>query len=114
VLPHASLLVTHAGWGTINAGLSCGVPLVCIPCGRDQPDGARRVVDAGAGVTVSKSASPKRIRAAVVKALADERLRDGAAHMATALGRQDGAEAAVREIVDVAAGVAPTRHPSLS
>ena len=98
VFPHASLVVTHAGWGTVNAALSCGVPLVCIPCGRDQPDGARRVADAGAGVIVPKSASPRRIRDAVAKALDDRQLRDGAARMATALGRQDGAEAAVREI----------------
>jgi MGT family glycosyltransferase len=105
VFPHASLVVTHAGWGTVNAALSCGAPLVCIPCGRDQPDGARRVADAGAGVIVSKSASSARIRAAVAKALDDPRLRDGAARMASALGRQDGADAAVREIVDVAAPV---------
>lgn len=105
VLPRASLVVTHAGWGTVNAALSCGVPLVCIPCGRDQPDGARRVADAGAGVIVPKSASAKRIRSAVAKALDDRRLRDGAARMATALGRRDGAEAGVREIVEVTAAV---------
>ena len=99
VFPKASLVVTHAGWGTINAALSCGVPLVCIPCGRDQPDGARRVADAGAGVVVRKSASSKRIRRAVVGALADPALRTSAARMATALGRQDGAEAAVREVL---------------
>lgn len=104
VFPQASLVITHAGWGTINAGLSCGVPLVCIPCGRDQPDGARRVADAGAGVVVSKSASERRIRAAVVKALEDPGLRAGAARMATALGQRDGAEVALGELVDVAGG----------
>ena len=102
VFPQASLVITHAGWGTINAGLSCGVPLVCIPCGRDQPDGARRVAQAGAGVVVSKSASARRIRAAVITALEDPRLRAGAARMATALGRRDGAEVALGELVDVA------------
>lgn len=112
VFPHASLVVTHAGWGTVNAALSCGVPLVCIPCGRDQPDGARRVADADAGVIVPKSASPRRIREAVAKALDDRRLRDGAARMAMALGRQDGAETAVREIVDVAAGAPAAVDPS--
>ena len=101
VLPEASLMVTHAGWGSINASLSCGVPLVCIPCGRDQPDGARRVEAAGAGVIVPKSASARRIRDDIARALADDRLRQGAARMATALGQQDGAATAVREIVDV-------------
>ena len=103
VFPQASLVVTHGGWGTINAALSCGAPLVCIPCGRDQPDGARRVSDAGAGVIVRKSASPNRIRAAVVDALRDPQLRAGAARMASALGRRDGAEAAVREILSLTA-----------
>jgi UDP:flavonoid glycosyltransferase YjiC (YdhE family) len=100
VFPEASLVVTHAGWGTISAALSCGVPLVCIPCGRDQPDGARRVVDAGAGVLVSKSASARRIRTAVAKVLDDGELRAGAARMAAALGRRDGTEEAVAEILD--------------
>jgi MGT family glycosyltransferase len=104
VLPHASVMVTHAGWGTINAGLSCGVPLVCIPCGRDQPDGAQRVVEAGAGVVLPKRASARRIRAAVAKALDDPALRAGAARMEVALGRQDGASVAAREIVATCAG----------
>jgi UDP:flavonoid glycosyltransferase YjiC (YdhE family) len=75
---------------------------VCIPCGRDQPDGARRVVDAGAGVVVRQSASPRRIRDAVARALDDGNLRDGATRMATAMGRQDGTDAAVRHIIDMA------------
>ncbi|MGQ0831307.1 MAG: nucleotide disphospho-sugar-binding domain-containing protein [Microthrixaceae bacterium] len=100
VFPHADLVVTHAGWGTINAALSCGLPMVCIPCGRDQPDGARRVADAGAGVIVKKTASAARIRAAIAAVLDDPALRAGAQRMATAMGRQDGAEVAVREIVD--------------
>jgi UDP:flavonoid glycosyltransferase YjiC (YdhE family) len=101
VFPHASLVVSHAGWGTINAALSCGVPMVCVPCGRDQPDGARRVEDVGAGVVVRKTASATRLRGAIARALADDGLRQGAARMADALGRQDGADVAVREIVEV-------------
>jgi UDP:flavonoid glycosyltransferase YjiC (YdhE family) len=61
------------------------------------------VSDAGAGVIVRKSASPNRIQAAVVDALRDPQLRAGAARMASALCRQDGAEAAVREILSLTA-----------
>jgi MGT family glycosyltransferase len=100
VFPNASVVVSHAGWGTVNAALSCGVPMVCIPCGRDQPDGARRVTAAGAGVVLPKRASARRIRAAVQKALEDPELRAGARRMAVALGRSDGAEAAAREVVN--------------
>ncbi|HET7052960.1 MAG TPA: glycosyltransferase [Solirubrobacterales bacterium] len=91
VLPHAALMVTHAGWQTINAALAEGVPLVCVPDGRDQPDNAARVVAAGAGVRVSKRSSAARLRRAIAAALDDPTLEAGAAAMAVALGRSDGA-----------------------
>ena len=99
VLPHAALVVTHGGWQTINAALTDGVPLICIPDGRDQPDNAARVVFAGAGVRVSKGASPSRLRRAISRALEEPELRRRAQAMATALGRSDGA-LAVAEMLD--------------
>src|SRR5213079_2779040 len=75
VLPQASLVVTHAGWQTVNAALADGVPLVCIPDGRDQPDNAARVVAAGAGVRVRRSAGPATLRRAIERALADDSLK---------------------------------------
>jgi MGT family glycosyltransferase len=91
VLPHAALMVTHAGWQTINAALAEGVPLLCIPDGRDQPDNAARVVHIGAGVRLRKSASPQRIGAAITAALENASLKRGADAMARALARSDGA-----------------------
>ncbi|MGH2557106.1 MAG: glycosyltransferase, partial [Actinomycetota bacterium] len=49
VLPQADAVVTHAGLGTVHAALAHGVPLVCLPIGRDQPDNAARVAWHGAG-----------------------------------------------------------------
>jgi len=46
----ASLLITHCGHGTTMKALTAGVPIVCIPMGRDQNDTAARVVHVGAGV----------------------------------------------------------------
>jgi MGT family glycosyltransferase len=91
VLPHAALLITHAGWQTINAGLAEGVPLLCIPGGRDQPDNAVRVLACGAGLRVSKNASRRRLRHLIAQALVDPGLRLGAERMALALARRDGA-----------------------
>jgi len=85
VFPHAALVVTHAGWQTVNAALADGVPLVCIPDGRDQPDNAARVVACGAGVRLRKNASPGKLRRAVVLALKDATLRRRAEKMADAL-----------------------------
>jgi UDP:flavonoid glycosyltransferase YjiC (YdhE family) len=91
VLPHAALMVTHAGWQTVNAALADGVPLVCIPDGRDQPDNAARVLACGAGVRVRKSASPAKLRRVIAAALEDPALARGASAMAQALARSDGA-----------------------
>lgn len=85
VFPHAALVITHAGWQTVNAALADGVPLVCIPDGRDQPDNAARVVACGAGVRLRKNASPGKLRRAVALALNDAALKRRAEKMADAL-----------------------------
>ena len=94
VMPHAAAVVTHAGLGTIGAALSAGVPLVCVPSGRDQPDNAVRVVEAGAGVRLSSRASARAIRAAVERVLADPELHAGAKTMQQAFARDGATEAA--------------------
>jgi MGT family glycosyltransferase len=85
VFPHAALVVSHAGWQTINAALADGVPLVCVPDGRDQPDNAARVVACGAGVRVRKNASPRKLRRVIAQALTDAALKRDAKKMADAL-----------------------------
>ncbi len=109
VLPHAALMVTHAGWQTVNAALADGVPLVCIPDGRDQPDNAARVLACGAGVRVRRSASPAKLRRVIAAALGDPTLRRGASAMAQALARSDGAPtvADMVELLALSASVAP-------
>ena len=98
VLPHAALVITHAGWQTVNAALADGVPLVCIPDGRDQPDNAARVVVAHAGVSVSKKSSPEKLRRVISQALVDQSIKQGARAMAAALARSDGATAIANEL----------------
>ncbi len=90
VLPSVALVVSHAGWQTINAALADGVPLLCIPGGRDQPDNAARVAFAGAGISVHPYASTRKLRRAITAVLQDPALRQGARAMATALARSDG------------------------
>ena len=94
VMPSASTVVTHAGLGTVAAALSAGVPLVCMPIGRDQGDNAVRVVAAGAGIRLSPRARPAKIRAAIERTLSDAGPRAGAERMREAFAR-DGAAAAV-------------------
>jgi UDP:flavonoid glycosyltransferase YjiC (YdhE family) len=94
VLPQASAVVTHAGLGTIAAALGAGVPVVCIPSGRDQPDNAVRVVEAVAGIRVPPRARPAKIRAAIERALSEPQFQAGARRMKQAFDR-DGAGSAV-------------------
>jgi MGT family glycosyltransferase len=103
VFPHAALVVTHAGWQTINAALADGVPLVCVPDGRDQPDNAARVLACGAGVRVRKNASPDKLRRVIARALTDPELKRGAEKMAHALAA-DGAAQVVERVEQLRQG----------
>ncbi len=92
VLAEAAALVTHAGHGSVLKALAAGVPLVCMPMGRDQKDNTARVLRLGAGVRVDKSAEPGRIAAAVSRVLDEPGFADAARRIATTLA----AEAATR------------------
>lgn len=96
-------MITHAGWQTVNAALADGVPIVCIPGGRDQHDNALRVLAAGAGVRVGKHSSPRRLARVITSALDDPELKQGAQRMAEALARSDGANAIAEALERIAA-----------
>jgi MGT family glycosyltransferase len=69
VMPHASLVVTHAGLGTVIAAAAHGVPVVASPLGRDQPGNAARIVELGIGASLDASAGVDEIRAVVDRLL---------------------------------------------
>ena len=77
VLPSARLLVCHGGLGGILAALTYGVPILCLPLGRDQPMNADAVERVDAGKQLPPNASSADIRAA-----ASVLLRGGATSMA--------------------------------
>jgi MGT family glycosyltransferase len=85
ILPQASLVVTHCGHGTTLKALAAGVPMVCMPMGRDQHDTAARVVHHGAGMRLRPAASVARIRSAVADMLGDDRFKANAARLASAI-----------------------------
>jgi UDP:flavonoid glycosyltransferase YjiC (YdhE family) len=69
VFPLANAVVTHAGHGTLMRALAHGLPVVCLPMGRDQTDNAARIVHQGAGLKLSAKAGPHRIAAAINRVL---------------------------------------------
>jgi MGT family glycosyltransferase len=109
--PHSELLkeaaaaVTHAGHGTVIRALAAGVPLVCMPMGRDQNDNAARVVFHGAGVRLAPSASPQKIRDAIRLVLERSSYRERARTLGERIVRDARASTAVPVLEEVAARV---------
>lgn len=85
VLPHASLVITHGGHGTVTAAVSAGVPLVCVPMGRDQPAAAARVTHHGLGVRVEPEASIEHLRSAIRHVLNEPAYHQASGQMAKAI-----------------------------
>jgi UDP:flavonoid glycosyltransferase YjiC (YdhE family) len=98
LLPRASLVVTHAGLGTVMAALAHGVPLLCMPLGRDQFFNASRVEAIGAGRAIGADAGVEAIAAAVRALLHDEAAQAAARRFATVIAGYGGAAAAVEQL----------------
>jgi MGT family glycosyltransferase len=88
IFPHAAAVVTHAGHGTVMRALANGLPLVCIPMGRDQSDVAARVVARGAGLRLSQKASILDLRRAIERVLDEPGFRRQARHLARAISEE--------------------------
>ena len=112
VLPHAAAVVTHAGHGTVMAALRHGLPLVCLPMGRDQGDVAARVVSSGAGVRLSAHSRASKITAAVERVLGEPAFTAAARRLAGAIADEEAAGGGVRELEELAARQLDPQVPS--
>lgn len=102
LLPHCALVITHGGHGTVLRALSAGVPVLCLPMGRDQADDAARIVAAHAGCWLSSHSAVGTLRKAVTRALADRELRAGAKRIAAQLSAERHGDLAVTELEQLA------------
>jgi MGT family glycosyltransferase len=109
VLPEAAAVITHAGMGTVHAALAHGLPLVCLPIGRDQPDIAARVAWHGAGLRLSPKSSAGAIRAAVERVVSDAGFAAAAQRLAAAFVAESPAERAPDALELVARAASPSR-----
>ena len=78
VFPLASLVITHAGHGTIMRALAHGLPLICLPMGRDQNDNAIKVQHHGCGIALRAKAGPDIILTAIRRILDEEGYKQAA------------------------------------
>jgi MGT family glycosyltransferase len=107
LFPEAAVVVTHAGMGTVTRALAAGVPLVCLPMGRDQLDVAARVVHRGAGVRMRPGTKPAALGAAVRRVIREPGFRIAA----RSLGAQMAADAAAQRGVAELEALAIRRAP---
>jgi UDP:flavonoid glycosyltransferase YjiC (YdhE family) len=85
--------------GVTQKALAHGVPVVAVPFGRDQPEVARRVEVAQAGVRLpARKLSGPRLRRAVNEAIA---LRPGAERIGAAFAAAGGPAAAADAIEEI-------------
>jgi UDP:flavonoid glycosyltransferase YjiC (YdhE family) len=103
LLREAAAVVTHAGHGTVIRSLAAGVPLLCMPMGRDQNDNAARVVARGVGLRLSSKSSMKSIRNGVREILESPRYREKAREMGKVIAN-DARNSSVVQILEEVAG----------
>ena len=108
IMPRAALVITHAGMGTVMAAMAHGVPMLCLPMGRDQDGNAARVEHLGLGRVLPADASTAGIAAAVRDALADPALGYNARRHAASLQADIAEDRAVTEMEALTRPLAPT------
>jgi UDP-glucoronosyl and UDP-glucosyl transferase len=82
VLPHMAAVVSHGGLSTITAAMEAGLPIVCIPQGRDQHLNAARVEACGVGRAVDPEAPGRELAGALDAVLRDGTYRAAARRLA--------------------------------
>jgi len=101
LFPRMAAVVHHGGAGTTAAGLRAGVPAVIIPHGNDQFAWGRRIYELGVGSEPipRKRLTAEKLAAGLQAALAAE-TRQAADALGAIIRRENGAETAVKVILD--------------
>ena len=104
ILPHASAMVGHGGFGTTIAGLTHGVPMVVVPLfALDQHYNARAVDRVRAGVALMEGPPALGdLRSAVERVLADQLFGAGARAVAADIARLPDAMSSVSLLEEIA------------
>jgi len=102
VFPEADLVITHAGHGTLMRALSHGLPLLCLPMGRDQNDNAVKVQHHGCGIALSAKAGAEKIRKAIQHILCEKTFKEVALGFQAKIHASEKENSVLREIEDLA------------
>jgi UDP:flavonoid glycosyltransferase YjiC (YdhE family) len=102
LLPQAAALVHHGGVGSSAQALRAGIPQLVLPVGYDQFDNALRLELLGVAATVQPPQQNPTCMAAPLAALLGKPLVQQACQRAAARLAQDGAMAAVCQVIEAA------------
>ncbi len=108
VLPHMAAVISHGGLSTIMASLTAGIPILCIPQGREQPINAARVAACGCGRVAPPASTASEIAAAIDGLLRGEAPRAAARRFAATIAALGAGERAADEVESL---VSPRRWP---
>jgi UDP:flavonoid glycosyltransferase YjiC (YdhE family) len=109
-MPAASLVVCHAGFGTLARALTLGRPVLAVPHSGDMGENAARLDWAGAGVRLPwRLLSPATVRLAVRRALSEPRLAARAQEIGAWAATTDPAGRAAELVEALAGAYSPLR-----
>jgi UDP:flavonoid glycosyltransferase YjiC (YdhE family) len=102
VFQEAAAVVTHAGYGTVIRALAYGLPLLCIPMGRDQSDNVAHVVARGVGLRLAPKVPTSALRQVIQRVLYEPSFREQAGHLARAIAEETRRPLAVEALEELA------------
>lgn len=112
LLPRMDVVLGHGGVNTTAEALANDVPLVLAPIRHDQPEMARQVVAAGAGVRVRfRRATPEQLGSAVTEVLDDPSYRAAARRIGAAFRSAGGADTAAELVERLQRTMSARRRP---
>jgi UDP:flavonoid glycosyltransferase YjiC (YdhE family) len=98
-MPGGAAVICHGGHGTVVRSLACGVPVVGCPEAGDMAENAARLSWSGTGISLPRRlVTPRGVRLAVRKLLADPGYADRAQEMKAWAERHDGGQVAAEAV----------------
>ncbi len=98
-MPRCAAVICHAGHGTVARALASGVPVIGCPAAGDMAENAARLAWAGCGISLPRRlVTPRGIRLAVRKLLAEPGYAARAGDLQAWSERNDGGEVAAKAV----------------
>lgn len=102
IVPTCAAVICHGGHGTVLRPLMHGVPVLCLPMGRDHPENAARLTWGGAGLRRNARSGPSTIASSVQHLLQTPSYQDAAQKLGKRIrADSDGGETAARSLIEL-------------